>query len=111
MARNTAAIFELKPSFDRQAEFWDGRNLTFVDATMPLFYLVTIIGLTGVALRWRDPIMKLLAFVAGYFLLTSLFLVAPPRLRAPFDLVCCIGVGVAVDAALRRRQQTAQVSA
>jgi 4-amino-4-deoxy-L-arabinose transferase-like glycosyltransferase len=113
VARNTAALLELKPSYGRQAEIWDGRNLTFVAWTMPLFYLVTLVGLVGLGLGWKDSIMKLLAFIAGYFLLTSLFLVAPPRLRAPFDLVCCIGVGVAVDAALRRyrRDRAAQVSA
>ena len=111
MVRNAAAIFELKPSYNRLAEIWDGRNLTFVDATMPLFYLVSVVGLIGVGLGWKDPRMRLLAFIAGYFLVTSLFLVAPPRLRAPFDLVCCIGVGVAVDAALRRRHRVGQVSA
>ncbi len=106
VARNLQEIFELRPSLGRQGEIWDGRNLSFVHWTLPLFFLVTVVGLIGVGLRWRNPIMKLLAFIAGYFLLTSLFLVAPPRLRAPFDLVCCIGVGVALDIALQRRGAT-----
>jgi hypothetical protein len=103
VVRNTEEVFELRPSLGRQAEIWDGRNLTFVHWTTPLFFVVSVVGLIGVGLAWKDPIMKLLAAIAGYFLFTSLFLVAPPRLRAPFDLVCCIGVGVAVDVALRHR--------
>ena len=55
--------------------------------------------------------MGFLFLIAGYFVLTSLFLVAPPRLRAPFDLLCCIGVGIAVDAGLRRRHRSDQVMA
>jgi 4-amino-4-deoxy-L-arabinose transferase-like glycosyltransferase len=109
-ARNAAAFAELRPSFNRDAEIEDGRNLTFRTWTLPVFYLVTVVGLVGVGLRWRDPIMKLLVLMTAYFALVSLVLVAPPRLRAPFDLLCCIGVGIAIDAALRRRR-TRQVTA
>jgi hypothetical protein len=36
----------------------------------------------------------MLAGLAAYFFLGSLFTVAPPRLRAPVDLVWCIGAGL-----------------
>ena len=51
----------------------------------------------GLAQRWRDPVVRLLVLLAGSFVVVSLVSVAPPRLRAPFDLVCCIGVGLLVD--------------
>ncbi len=104
VARNAAAFFELQPDLDRPAELEDGRNLTFATWTLPLFYAVTVAGLIGVVRRWRDPTVLLLMLIAGYFTATSLVLVAPPRLRAPFDLMCCIGCGLLADAYLRRRQ-------
>ena len=42
-----------------------------------------------------------LALTAAYFSLTSIFSVFAPRLRGPFDLVCCIGVGLLVARLLR----------
>ncbi len=105
-ARNSAAFFELRPSFNRTAEVEDGRNLLFVTWTLPLFYVMTVVGLAGVVLLWRRhrtrSLATLMILATAYFTFASLFLVAPPRLRAPFDLLCCIGFGVAVDAALRR---------
>ena len=105
-ARNSAAFFELRPSFNRTAEVEDGRNLLFVTWTLPLFYVMTVVGLAGVVLLWRRhrtrSLATLMILATAYFTFASLFLVAPPRLRAPFDLLCCIGFGVTVDAALRR---------
>jgi len=102
VARNTAAMFELTPRVNRAAESWDGRNLSFRTWTLPLFYVVTGLGLVALVLRRRDRMVALMILMVGYFTLASLFFVAPPRLRAPFDLLCCIGFGIAVDAALRR---------
>jgi hypothetical protein len=102
VARNTGAFFELRPGLNRPAEVEDGRNLTFVNWTLPLFFAVTVLGLVGVVRRWREPTVLLLMLVAGYFTATSLVLVAPPRLRAPFDLMCCIGCGLLADTFLGR---------
>jgi hypothetical protein len=62
---------------------------------LPLFYLVTVVGWFGLLARRRDPGVVLLIVTAGYFMVSSLLLVAPPRLRAPFDIISCIGVGLA----------------
>jgi 4-amino-4-deoxy-L-arabinose transferase-like glycosyltransferase len=103
VARNTTAMFELRPDLNRPAEIEDGRNLTFATWTLPLFYAVTIVGLIGVIRRWREPTVLLLMLIAAYFTATSLVLVAPPRLRAPFDLMCCIGCGLLADTYLTKR--------
>ena len=110
LARNAAAIFELRPSFNRSAEAEDGRNLDFRTWTLPLFYAVTIVGVVGVAQRWREPTVLLLVLVAGCFTVTSLLLVAPPRLRAPFDLMCAIGCGLAVDLWFDRRRRARELT-
>ena len=52
--------------------------------------------------RTLDHDVALVLAIAAYFTLSSLVLVAPPRVRAPFDLCCCIGVGLAVDWVWRR---------
>jgi 4-amino-4-deoxy-L-arabinose transferase-like glycosyltransferase len=111
VARNASAFFEVQPGANRVAEIKDGRNLTFRTWMLPLFYAVTVLGLIGVVRRWREPAVLLLMLIAGYFTATSLVLVAPPRLRAPFDLMCCIGCGLLADAYLRRQpRRSAPVS-
>ena len=102
VGRNLLYFFEVRPWANRQPEELDGRNLDFRAWTLPGFYLVSTLGLAGIALCWRNPVTWLLVAMVGYFTLTSLGLVAPPRLRAPFDLLCCMGLGVTVDRALRR---------
>jgi 4-amino-4-deoxy-L-arabinose transferase-like glycosyltransferase len=111
VARNSAAYFELKPSFNRLPEIEDGRNLDVRRWGLGLYYLVTAWGLVGIALVWREPLTKLLVAIVTYFVLASVLVVAPPRLRAPFDLMCCIGAGIAIDRVVRRWRARAQVSA
>jgi hypothetical protein len=43
-------------------------------------------------------LVAFLTVAALYFLVSSLFFVAPPRLRAPVDFACCIGAGLLVAA-------------
>jgi 4-amino-4-deoxy-L-arabinose transferase-like glycosyltransferase len=95
LQRNVLAYFELTPSDNEIAEELDGRNLDFRGTTLPLFYVVTAVGWFGLVVRRRNPGVLLLMGVALYFMVSSLLLVSPPRLRAPFDLICCIGVGLA----------------
>lgn len=102
--RNLLAYFELTPGKNDVAEYYDGRNDDFRRAGLPLFYAVTVAGLVGLALRWRNPLVGLMLAVTAYFVLTSLVLVTAPRLRAPFDVLCCIGVGLLVAWVVERRR-------
>lgn len=95
--RNAQHLFEFTPAFNEWAENADGRNIDFRNATLPLFYVVTALGLFGLIVTRREPSVVLIGAVAAYFVLGSLVLVSPPRLRSPFDLCCCIGVGLAAQ--------------
>jgi 4-amino-4-deoxy-L-arabinose transferase-like glycosyltransferase len=101
--RNALHLFELTPKFNEWAENADGRNLDFRSATLWVFYPVTAIGLFGLFIRRRSPDVLLVLGVGAYFVLGSLVLLSPPRLRSPFDLCCCIGVGLAVQWWMSRR--------
>ncbi len=93
-SRNLRAYLEIDPSLNRNAELFDGRNWDFRQVTLPAFYLVTVAGLLGLLLRWRQPIVLLCLGIVLYFAATSLILIAAPRLRAPVDVLCCLGVGL-----------------
>lgn len=101
--RNTFAMFEVKPSFNEGAEQADGRHMGVRSWSLPLFYVVVGLGVVGC---WRSRhtsrFVLFLSLGAGYFVLTSLFFVAPPRLRAPFDLVACVGTAVVLAPLIRR---------
>jgi hypothetical protein len=91
--RNAGYFFEITPGVNETAEYLDGRNLSIRKWTMPLFYVVTVVGLVGLWFERRTDLAQLLAVLAVTFTLASLVFVAPPRLRAPVDLVMCVGVG------------------
>jgi 4-amino-4-deoxy-L-arabinose transferase-like glycosyltransferase len=101
--RNFVAIFELDPSTNRAAEQLDGRNLTVRTWTLPLFYVVLVAGIAGLWVARKTELAKLLVAIAVYFTIASLAFVAPPRLRAPVDLVLCIGVGLLISQLWSRR--------
>lgn len=101
--RNATHLFEFTPQFNEWAENADGRNLDFRAATLPLFYVVTVVGVFGLVVARRDPGVVLVSIVGIYFVLASLVLVSPPRLRSPFDMCCCIGVGLAAQWVAFRR--------
>ena len=96
MGRNFLAMSEMKPSFNRSAEELDGRNMEVRVATMPFFYIVSIFGVVGLFVHRRQRLASLAIVIALYFMLASLVFVSPPRLRAPIDLMLCIGVGLLV---------------
>ena len=83
LGRNTEQYFELDPSLNVNPETSDGRNMAFRDRTLWTFYVVTIVGLFGLAVRIRQPMVLLVFVIAAYFTLSSLVIVAPPRVRAP----------------------------
>lgn len=99
--RNAQHLFEFTPQFNEWAENADGRNLDFRGATLWTFYVVTVVGVFGLVVNRRNPVVVLIAGVGLYFVLGSLVLVSPPRLRSPFDMCCCIGVGLAAQWAFR----------
>jgi 4-amino-4-deoxy-L-arabinose transferase-like glycosyltransferase len=92
---NVVRYLELDPVANEPAERSDGRNLDVRRATLPVFYVVTVVGWFGLLVHLRRPDVVLVIGVALYFAASSLAFIAVPRLRAPFDLVCCLGVGVA----------------
>ena len=100
--RNLGTFFELDRDKNDIAESLDGRNLDFRNAFMWSFFVVTILGVTGLVLARRDRRAIWLMIVVGQFAVLNLLTVSPPRLRAPFDLACCIGVGLAVAEVTRR---------
>jgi 4-amino-4-deoxy-L-arabinose transferase-like glycosyltransferase len=109
---NALRWFELRPSANETAERFDGRNLRLRPWTLPFFWLTTVLGVVGLARRWRDPGVVLVAGIGLFFTALSLLLVASPRLRAPFDLVCYLGVGLLVaEWAARRGPQSSGSSA
>lgn len=105
--RNVRAYFEISPSLNTRAEALDGRRELLRTLSLPLFYAVTLVGLAGLVRFRRDRRVLLLGLITAQFVALSLLLVAPPRLRAPFDLACCIGVGLAVSR--EHRQETEPV--
>jgi 4-amino-4-deoxy-L-arabinose transferase-like glycosyltransferase len=89
-----AQVFEFHPKLNVAAERSDGRNLPLRNHTMWLFYGVTVLGLMGLWRHRRSRDVQFLAGLAGYFVLMAALFVPAPRLRAPLDIVCCIGVGL-----------------
>lgn len=102
MVRNVQQYFEIDWDRNDDPERSDGRNMDFRRRFLWTFPVVTAVGLLGLVLRARTPIVALVLAIAVYFTLSSVVLVAPPRVRAPFDLCCCIGVGLAADLLWRK---------
>jgi len=94
---NVGGYFELAPSLNTYPEVSDGRHMGFRRATLPLFWVVTIIGVTGIVTHRRHRLIQVTALLTAQFTVLSLLLVAPPRLRGPFDVMCCIGAGLALS--------------
>lgn len=76
-----------------EAEYVDGRDPRFRDATLFTFPLLVLAGTAGVVLRVRDRRTWPALAVAAGFVALSLVTVSVPRLRGPFDLLMAIGVG------------------
>jgi 4-amino-4-deoxy-L-arabinose transferase-like glycosyltransferase len=107
LLRNTANFFELRPWTNEDAEQSDGKNLRVRKATLPLFYAVTVAGITGLVLCRRREAAQLLLITAGYFTIVTIAVIAPPRVRAPVDAVLCISTGVLLARWTARSHPTA----
>ena len=122
--RNTRFLLDLHLDRENGAERFDGRNLTLRFYTLPVTWLVMVLGTLGLArlwrhegARWRRRDGRLLVLCAGYFLVVSVVAVSPPRLRAPLDALFLVGASTLVlawverlrrkPARLRRRQRGA----
>ena len=92
--RNAGLWLELTPARNELAESLDGRPIRLRRAALPMFYAVTLLGMIGLVTRRRDPMVQILLLTAGWFTLMSLVGVAVPRLRGPFDVAMCVGVGL-----------------
>lgn len=101
--RNAAGYFELNSSYNRYPEDNDGRDWPFRQNTRAAFWIVSALGLVGLVRFRRDPRVIVLFLLTLQFVLVSLLLVAPPRLRAPFDLTMCIGAGLLVGSWLQAK--------
>jgi hypothetical protein len=85
-------MFEPRAGRNDVAEANDGRNLTLQHLSVPLVGYVTVLGLAGLmSVRGRGIGPLLIAAVV--FTALSAITVATPRMRAPLDIVCCIGMG------------------
>lgn len=100
---NLGEWFELGPGRNTIPEILDGRNLDFRRATIWAFYLVTVAGMLGLIATRRSRAAELLAVFAGYFFVASMLTVAPPRVRAPFDVIMCIAAGAGIGFLVERR--------
>lgn len=101
--RNFLSYLELDPSLNDIAERIDGRDPGMRAIGLPIFHLVTVAGLAGLWFTRREPRWWPMMAIVAQFAALSLLLVAPPRLRAPFDLLMCIGVGLLVQHVHERR--------
>lgn len=107
LGRNLLSYLELNPGYNEIAERIDGRDPEVRTIGLPIFYLVTVAGLAGLWFARREPRWWPMIAIVAQFAVLSLLLVAPPRLRAPFDLLMCIGVGLLVQHLYERRRQHA----
>ena len=88
------------PSTNEFAEVSDGRSWRFRQDTLVAFYVVTLTGLAGIAMLARDrrgarvDLILATGAIVAQFVVISILLVAPPRLRAPFDVAMCAGAGL-----------------
>lgn len=55
---------------------------------------VTVLGVIGLSRHRRGRDVQFLVGLAAYFVVMAALFVPSPRLRAPLDVVCCIGVGL-----------------
>jgi 4-amino-4-deoxy-L-arabinose transferase-like glycosyltransferase len=94
--RNTMKLFEFNVRINEIAERLDGRSLPLRRLTLPLVRALLGLGIISLLTLRRRPEAGPLLLAAGVFSLASILSVSAPRLRAPLDLACCIGLGVLV---------------
>jgi len=106
--RNAAGYFEFNSRYNHYPEDNDGRDWPFRQDTRAAFWVVSVLGLIGLVRFRRDPRIIVLFLLTLQFVVLSLLLVAPPRLRAPFDLTMCIGAGLLVGSWFEARHRRSE---
>lgn len=101
VGRNARGYFEISPALNVYAEVHDGRHMGLRRITLPVYWCVTALGIAGLVRHRHHRLVRMLVVLVAQFVVLSLLLVAPPRLRAPFDLVCCVGLGLLVADGLK----------
>jgi 4-amino-4-deoxy-L-arabinose transferase-like glycosyltransferase len=96
IAGNVGYLFDLRWRADDDAERLDGRDMVLRHATLPLVWLVTAAGLGGLWLGRRRAGCGVVWLCVVYFTAVGIATVAPPRLRAPVDVCCCIGFALLI---------------
>ncbi|HEX2041288.1 MAG TPA: hypothetical protein VHF24_01515 [Acidimicrobiales bacterium] len=85
-------MFEPRAGRNDVAEANDGRNLRLQHHSVPLVGYASVLGMAGLlAVRGRG--VGPLVLAALVFTALSAVTVATPRMRAPLDVACCVGVG------------------
>ena len=88
-----ATMLELPGYRAEDAEYVDGRDPRIRGATLVAFPVLVAAGSAGVLVRIRDRRTWPALAVVGGLVVPSLVTVSVPRLRGPFDLLMCIGIG------------------
>lgn len=88
-----ATMLELHGYRAEEAEYVDGRDPRIRGAALVAFPMLVAAGSAGVLVRIRDRRTWPALAVVGGFVVPSLVTVSVPRLRGPFDLLMCIGIG------------------
>lgn len=101
---NMLNVLEVETAPNRVADGLDGRNVDFVGDTLPLYYVLLVVGFLGLLSQAANRRLWPAFGVVGGTLLLSLLLVAPPRLRSPMELLLCMGVGFAVAWVVEHRR-------
>lgn len=71
--------------------------------TLPLFYLVTLAGLAGLAVNWRRPSLWPAVLIVAQFSVLSLVLVARPASVHPSTCSCASASGCSSTGSISRR--------
>jgi hypothetical protein len=91
---NIASVIGFHRRTENIPERMDGRVVGVVNASRTAYYAVSLLGLAGLV-RWRrDRTVRALGIVVGLLVGLSVVTVYAPRLRAPFDVACVIGLGL-----------------
>ncbi len=86
-------ILEPEPGRNDVALVNDGRNVELQAWSVPFAWYVLVLGVVGLWMLRHNPGIGPLVLAAVVFTALSAVTVAAPRMRAPLDLACCIGVG------------------
>ncbi len=105
---NLGYLYDIRWRDNDHAERLDGRDIAFRHRTLVFVWLVLLVGAVGLVLARRSRLGVLALVTVAYMTAVSIITVSPPRLRAPIDVLACVGVGVVVAALVRRRARRAE---